>query len=245
MATAEEAETGAKVSRPTGGIRTTKGRKKEKGRKARRRESSNHGAKEIGKGRKPKERTPPEQRRSRGEQRRSDFPAAKGLAASGPRRGQMLLLKELGIALWLVVRFESDLHFQATFLQNARDRFPWIKRLCQDSRVSRRKRALFPLPSIWTEDLEKMPRIESWNQLARKKLHDSFAVAVWCELSVLFCNHMENGEWAIANDKPSKPQNQILKHLQSGVDERFLREDREVDWSEEKFHTMEKKWRDL
>lgn len=102
--------------------------------------------------------------------------------------------------------------------------------LSQDLRVSRSRRALFPLPRPVTEDLKgslgyRVEMVFSGETF----LEDDLAYSCWMELATMFLNRLHEGKWVWSKESATKPQSEMLKEIQKGV-KRILSEDVDVNY---------------
>lgn len=100
----------------------------------------------------------------------------------------------------------------------------------QQTRAKRSNKEVFPLPSIWTDELASFPSFSSFNELF-EAVDDlqRFAVACWCELAVLFVNNLSGGKAVFGTNKPTHPQREMLASIEASV-RRVLSDDTRVDW---------------
>ena len=127
-------------------------------------------------------------------------------------------LKQIGVLLWYLVRGPGEECLTPAFLQEARDKCPWMEKMCPGSRVTRKKRALFPLPSFGEEPLRNFPKVDGWTSLFDPLTVETFWKDCWCELVVLFCNHMHENKWEFGQSPPTKPQEDMLLAIKGNVE---------------------------
>ena len=141
-------------------------------------------------------------------------------------------MSELGIQVWWILQRADENSRQTFFKTFASRQKEFFREVCQNLRVTRKKRALFPLPNFWESTLTDFPDVDLLQLTERNKRETSdFAVACWCSLAVLFVNHLHDKRWQYASEQPTKSQRDMLMQIQEGV-QRVLKEDCLVTWGE-------------
>lgn len=139
-------------------------------------------------------------------------------------------LRQIGVHMWLQFCRQDDQYPEADFLQAVVSVRPWMENMRQVSRVSRKRRALFPLPAhISKGSIEELGSLSYSDIMANHELITKIATDCWCDLSILFCNKLHDGQAKFGKDAPTKPQQAVLRAIKEGV-VRVLSEDEEMDW---------------
>ena len=142
-------------------------------------------------------------------------------------------LSHLGVCLWSFF-VSSGGSFEERLRLGTEARLgDWWKNFSQGHRVPRVSRALFPLPSCWGECLTDFPVGRSFEEI----LHDEelgrvFGIGCWCELAVLFLNHLYNASLGFGPKPTSKAQDEFLRSIEGSV-KRWLADDARLIWKGE------------
>ena len=95
--------------------------------------------------------------------------------------------------------------------------FARVIKMRQGVRATRSKRELFPLPSVWSEFLEKVLSCNSFDEICRLGDFESIALACWSELSVPFLNFLDNKTVGIHVGRPTQGQSDLLRAVEKSV----------------------------
>ena len=140
-------------------------------------------------------------------------------------------LADIGLALWFLIFRSREPGDAQGPSHTPPDVKPWWKKVNRGLRVTRTSRALFPLPSIWEGDLEKVGSWKGFLPLLEDiEMKKRFSLGCWCELSVLFCNRLFDGTQGFAIGPPTKAQLEFLRSIESQV-KRILNDDVKLCWS--------------
>ena len=139
-------------------------------------------------------------------------------------------LSHLGVCLWRGVFLHGGGSEEEPSLDAAADLCDWWKKFSRNHRVPRVSRALFPLPSVWGDDLKKFPLHVGLNGVVRDRLlGEQFGEFCWCELAVVFLNHLYNATLGFGPQEVSLAQEEFLRAIQGSV-HRWLVEDITLNW---------------
>eukprot|EP00438_Fugacium_kawagutii_P013231 Skav201217 [mRNA] locus=scaffold651:401343:403862:- [translate_table: standard] len=142
-------------------------------------------------------------------------------------------MSEVGLALWAFLSSPGHVGQAAAAFEDLERRFQWIKKLRQDLRVIRERRALFPLPLLWEPQLTRLQGLlEKEDGRNLTPLATEYGRFCWYGLSVYFCNHMHNGMIHSSEDAPTKAQRGMLDAIEKSVD-RFLDDSGNYKWDDE------------
>eukprot|EP00438_Fugacium_kawagutii_P035650 Skav208366 [mRNA] locus=scaffold1964:533664:536637:- [translate_table: standard] len=109
----------------------------------------------------------------------------------------------------------------------------WMSPLLQGSRVFREKRALFPLPNYWEDELAVIPmNLELGELLDEMRSVPDVSVFCWCALCTYFCNHLHEDHWCFQIEAPTKAQLPFLKSIEENV-RKVLKEDKRFKWEDD------------
>lgn len=105
--------------------------------------------------------------------------------------------------MWLTLCRQDDQHPEAEILRTALKMCPWMEKLRQFTRVTRKRRALFPLPSFGgTRIAQAIGSLSFEDILDDTGLVSEVAVDCWTELGVMFCARLHDGTTAFCKDDP-------------------------------------------
>ena len=132
--------------------------------------------------------------------------------------GEPCSLAEIGILLWWLVEAGQG----GKDSQTSEDFCPSLKRLLarvsSGLRVTRARRALFPLPNFWAAEVEKFYRCSKFEEVVELcESSPKSGTWMWCILSAKFCNRLHDGSWRWANNGETKPQQAIRMQIEKGV----------------------------
>ena len=137
-------------------------------------------------------------------------------------------LQDLGIALWVLL-FRVQKTKEESTAGTAPAIATWWRKVGRGLRVSRPKRALFPLPTVWDGSLHDFGHEESLHDLLKMKGSRNMSFFCWCELSVLFCNRLFDETLGFGEGPPTKAQEDFLRSIEQQV-RRILQEDCNLQW---------------
>ena len=139
-------------------------------------------------------------------------------------------LSHLGVCLWKSVFQHGGSPEEGLSPGTATEFEEWWKKISRNHRVPRVSRALFPLPSVWGRDLvDSLLKVDFARVLDDENLGAEFGESCWCELAVVFLNHLYNGALGFGPSQTSKAQEEFLRSIQCSV-HRWLLEDGSFEW---------------
>ena len=146
--------------------------------------------------------------------------------------GQVSSLGQMGVALWLaLLKDRRDDNWSAILGTDAEAR-ELLQKMSQGVRVPRKKRELFPLPSLWSERLSEFDVGESYLRTNEKGLVCSrVSLMCWCELVVLFLNYLHSKSLGIREGRPTAGQKELLLCMEHSL-MRVFRDDSSFLWDE-------------
>ena len=146
---------------------------------------------------------------------------------------QVRNLKQLGVCLWKLIFASGKGPEEGSNPGTVTAACRWWEKFSRDHRVFRVSRALFPLGTKWESTLRGFPLDISVEEiLVDPQVCASFGDACWCELVVLFLNHLYNGTLGFGPQETSKAQLDVLDSIEMSV-KRWLIEDCNFEWSRE------------
>ena len=101
----------------------------------------------------------------------------------------------------------------------------------QGVRVTRRKRELFPLPSLWSVELRELVGRRLQKSDLRGCDESRLGFLCWCELSVVFLNYLDAKHLGICEGNPTAAQTTLLRSVERSV-KQVLDEDCTLTWNE-------------
>ena len=142
-------------------------------------------------------------------------------------------LKELGVSLWLILVARRAGPEEGSAHETIAAACRWWEKFSRDHRVFRVRRALFPLSSCWSSLLADFPNFVCSEEIFEDpQFCERFAGSCWCELVVLFLNHLYNGSFGFGPDECSKAQKDLLRSIDLSV-KRWLKDDCELRWNQD------------
>ena len=146
--------------------------------------------------------------------------------------GHCSSLGQMGVALWLVLLKDRKDDNWSTILGTDAEARELLEKMCQGVRVPRKKRELFPLPSLWSERLAEFDVGECFLRTDEKGLVCSrVSLLCWCELVVVFLNYLHSKTLGIREGRPTAGQKDLLLCMEHSL-MRVLRDDSSFRWDE-------------
>ena len=142
-------------------------------------------------------------------------------------------LAELGISLWLVLKRTCSREVSIWLRRLGTDKTfcALLEKLCQGVRVPRVRRELFPLPSLWAEELEDFLEKMSCEFEDGETSSVRMSLCCWCELSVLFLNYLEGKKLGLQVGKATGGQSEMLRAIERTC-KQVLDDDVNIVWEE-------------
>ena len=142
-------------------------------------------------------------------------------------------LRQLGVLLWWAVH-QSDERIRQTYFSNVSafaEKF--AEQFTQGKRVYRSRRALFPLPFFWEDELRSLMEVKTVADLVDFSCRVSdVGKSVWSAFAALFCNHLFNNEWKWSETPATAAQEGMKTEIENGVT-RILDNDADLVWEEQ------------
>eukprot|EP00438_Fugacium_kawagutii_P006407 Skav224260 [mRNA] locus=scaffold2636:134039:145536:- [translate_table: standard] len=139
-------------------------------------------------------------------------------------------LTQLGPILWWLILRAAPEDRAGLVSQAPSQAKSAVAALGQDPQVTRKARALFPLPHNGGKSLDKFPNFNSLGEVFAKVDNlVPFSSACWADLAAGFCNHLHNRIFSWSDERPTETQKRMLEAIQLGVD-RMLAEDCNLEW---------------
>ena len=140
-------------------------------------------------------------------------------------------LKDLGVWLWwLLLRDQEGLEQFFTRVPEGGKEF--LRGITQSLRVSRQRRALFPLPHFWHESIVKsVENCSLVSEILELPTCETLSVWCWSELALLFCNHLSEGTCQTSETSVTTPQRRMCEEIERSV-RRLLEDDCNILWND-------------
>ena len=139
-------------------------------------------------------------------------------------------MKQMGVALWLCFLKCRGSDIWSSLLGTDFDARRCLKKICQGVRVPRKRRELFPLPSLWNDLLVEFPLEMSFEKIIQsEEIICRFSLACWDELSVVFLNYLFSKQMGVSDGKCTAMQQDLLKSVEKSIS-RLLTDDVDFGW---------------